>query len=79
MRLTVQYFAVLRERRGLDVETVDVPTVTARELVDRLVAEHDLGLPSSLIRIAVDGRFVLDNVELRDGQAIVLIPPVAGG
>ncbi len=79
MKLTVRYFAVLRERRGLETEVIEMPQMTARELADHLSHAHGLDLPASLIRIAVDGAFVDDSVALHDGQTVVLIPPVAGG
>lgn len=77
--IEVRYFAVLRDRRGLADEKVDAAGLTARALVDRLVERHGLGLPSPLIRVAVNGAFVDDGRVLADGDQVVLIPPVAGG
>lgn len=77
-RVTVRYFAVLRDRRALPEEVVDAPA-TARQLADALITNHQLGLPSALVRIAVNGAFVEDDHPLREGDSVVLIPPVAGG
>ncbi|HRF59387.1 MAG TPA: MoaD/ThiS family protein [Fimbriimonadaceae bacterium] len=79
MTVHVRYFAVLRERAGRERESVEIEPMTARELVDRLIRERGLGLPSPLIRIAVGGAFVEDGSVLADGDEIVLLPPVAGG
>lgn len=77
--VSVRYFAVLRERRGLSEERVTTECATVGELVEHLVGEHRLGLPVSLVRVAVDREFVERSHPLKDGQELVLIPPVAGG
>lgn len=79
--ITVQvcYFAVLRDRSGLSMESLDTECKTVRELVDDLVERRRLGLPSPLIRAAINGSFVEDSSTLDDGDEIDLIPPVSGG
>lgn len=79
MSVRVRYFAVLRDRRGLESERVDAAGQTAGELVEALIERHDLGLPASLIRVAINGAFVEDSVVLAVGDEVVLLPPVAGG
>jgi len=78
-RVTVRYFAVLRERRGLSEETVETTASTLGEFLTELIATHRLGLPISLIRVAVGTDFAENSQELKDGMHLVLIPPVAGG
>jgi molybdopterin synthase sulfur carrier subunit len=77
--VTIRYFAVLRERRGLSVEQLTTGCGTIGELVELLIAQHRLGLPPALIRVAIDQEFVEPTDPLEDGQELVLIPPVAGG
>ena len=79
MKVHIRYFAVLRDRRGVSEETLQIEPMTARELADRLTVQHQLDLPAPLIRIAVNGEFVEDSQVLSDGDTVVLIPPVAGG
>lgn len=79
MNVTVRYFAVLRDRAGVGEEKIVTHAATARALVDELRELRQLGLPSSLIRIAVNGDFVEDSTPLHEGAEIVLLPPVAGG
>ena len=79
MRVSVRYFAVLRDRAGRAEEEVTTESKTARELVDELIGLRQLGLPSPLIRIAVNGGFAEDATPLREGDEVVLLPPVAGG
>lgn len=77
--VTIRYFAVLRERRGLAVEQKTTSCETVGELVETLIAEHRLGLPPALIRVAIDHEFVDPTAPLSEGKELVLIPPVAGG
>ncbi|HMS53818.1 MAG TPA: MoaD/ThiS family protein [Fimbriimonadaceae bacterium] len=79
MKVTVRYFAVLRDRRGLDAETVECPEMTSSQFASYLIELHQLGLPPSLVRVAVNSSFVSDDHVLGDGDEVVLIPPVAGG
>lgn len=74
----VRYFAMLRERRGLDHETVVVlPGETAGALYARLFpVEFAGGLP---VGFAVDHAYVGAEHVLQPGQELVFIPPVGGG
>ncbi|AIE85959.1 MoaD/ThiS family protein [Fimbriimonas ginsengisoli] len=77
--VSVLYFAALRERRGLDRETVltaaETPAAFYAELADR----HALNMDASLVRFALDGEFVKPNTLLPESSELALIPPVAGG
>jgi len=79
MTVTIRYFAVLRDRRGLSVETVETQAATVGDLKRDLITRHRLGLAEALIRTAVAHAFVEDDTALTDGMEVVLIPPVAGG
>jgi molybdopterin converting factor subunit 1 len=77
--LTVQYFAILREQRGLSEEKLTTPATTPGALYDELRARHAFTLPGDRIRAAVNDTFVASSSPLRDGDRVVFIPPVAGG
>ena len=77
--LTVQYFAILREQRGLTHETLATAAATPAALYDELRARHAFTLPAGRIRAAVNDEFVPATAPLRDGDRVVFIPPVAGG
>lgn len=75
----VQYFAILREQRGLAREKLATPAATAGELYAELRARHDFSLPATRLRVAVNDEFAPWTAPLRDGDTLVFIPPVAGG
>lgn len=77
--IRIQYFAILREQRGLTEETLATSATTPGALYDELRARHKFTLPGDRIRAAVNDTFVAANAPLRDGDRVVFIPPVAGG
>jgi molybdopterin converting factor subunit 1 len=77
--LTVQYFAILREQRGLSRESLATAATTPASLYDELRARHHFTLPSDRVRAAVNGEFVAADASLPDGSEVTFIPPVAGG
>ena len=79
LTLHVQYFAILREQRGLTQETLTTSAATPTALYDELRTRHNFTLPADRIRAAVNDAFVASSAPLRDGDRIVFIPPVAGG
>ncbi|EDY82095.1 ThiS family, putative [Verrucomicrobiia bacterium DG1235] len=79
MQLTITYFALLRDQRGLDTETIDSPAATPAELYTQLAEQHSFTLPSSALKVAVNDDFAHWTTPLKDGDTIVFIPPVAGG
>lgn len=77
--LHVQYFAILREQRGLNEEELTTDASTPAALYDELRSRHDFTLPVDRVRAAVNDAFVESGAALRDGDRVVFIPPVAGG
>ena len=75
----LQYFALLREQRGLGRETLTTDAATARQLYDELRARHGFTLPSDRLRVAINGEFAPWTVPLPQGAEVVFLPPVAGG
>jgi molybdopterin converting factor subunit 1 len=79
MRVNVQYFAILREQRGLTAESVETGRETVSALYDELRARHGFTLPGDRVRAAVNDTFVPASQVLQPGDRVVFIPPVAGG
>ena len=75
----LEYFALLREQRGLGSETVETAAATARELYRELAAAHGFTLPAERVRVAVNNAFAPWDRVLTAGDIVVFIPPVAGG
>ena len=79
MTVRVKYFAVLREQRGLDEETVTTSVAIACDLYSELKTQHGFSLDPRFVRTAINGMFVDKDYLLIDNDEVVFIPPVAGG
>ena len=77
--VTVQYFAILREQRGLAEEKLTTAAATPGALYEELRGRHGFTLPADRVRAAVNEEFVPGTAGLRHGDCVVYIPPVAGG
>jgi molybdopterin synthase sulfur carrier subunit len=77
--VSVRYFAILREQRGLGEERVSTNAATTAELYEELRRLHRFTLPSERLRVAVNDEFQSWGASVRDGDTLVFIPPVAGG
>ena len=78
-RITVAYFAMLREQRGLERETVETVADTPEALWEELREAHGLGLSRAMLMAAINGEFGAWDTLLEDGDEVVFLPPVAGG
>ncbi|MBB5015256.1 molybdopterin converting factor subunit 1 [Rehaibacterium terrae] len=79
MKVTVLYFASLRDAAGCESEQVETAATGLRELYAALRARHGFAFPAERLRVAVDAAFVGWDAPLRDGAEIAFIPPVSGG
>lgn len=77
--VAVRYFAILREERGRDEESLTTGAATVAELYAELRARFPFSLSAERLRVACNGDFVPWSHPLRDGDLVVFIPPVAGG
>ena len=75
----VQYFAILREQRGLTDEKLTSAASTPIALYEELRARHGFTLTGDRVRAAVNDAFVPADATLHEGDRVVFIPPVAGG
>ncbi len=78
-QIRVQYYALLREQAGRSDETLTTRSRTPRELYAELAARYPFTLPAEMLRVAVNAEFGDWSQPLKAGDAVVFIPPVAGG
>lgn len=79
VNVQIDYYAVLREKRGLRTENRTVSAATLKELYNQLAQQFDFALPLERVKVAVADRFCSWDQPIKDGDRIVFIPPVAGG
>lgn len=83
MKVTVKYFASIREAVGQGSEAVQTQARTAGALRDELVARGDAYAQAlargKAVRIAVDQVMRDDSAPLEEGSEVAFFPPVTGG
>lgn len=81
MKITLRYFAIVREALGRSEESREVPDrTTAGALLDALTVEVPrLGGMRRSVMLMVNQEYVDADHVLQDGDEFVLIPPVSGG
>jgi molybdopterin synthase catalytic subunit len=77
----MRYFAIVRETVGTSKEQKELAEgTTAGEAIDALIAAHPrLASVRKAAMIMVNQNYVKSDHVLRDGDELVLIPPVSGG
>jgi len=77
-KVTVRWFAVLREWRGVDAEEVEITSgETAGALYRRLIPPGPQGaLPVAYAR---NLEYVSASTALEDGDEVAFLPPLGGG
>jgi sulfur-carrier protein len=78
-KVTLLYFASLRDAAGIGSETVETSARDLSMLYAEVSARHGLGWGTDALRVAVDGEFARWSDPLPDAGEVAFIPPVSGG
>ena len=80
-RVTVRYFARVRELAGCAQEDLACPAETDDATLLRLIGEHRPAIADRLdtCRLAHNHAFARGAIQLREGDELAVIPPVSGG
>lgn len=78
-KIRVGYYAILRQERGLAEEVIESEVTTVRELYHELKQRHAFKLSESQVKASVNSKISSWETHLNEGDAVLLIPPVAGG
>ncbi|PIQ38395.1 MAG: molybdopterin synthase sulfur carrier subunit [Lysobacterales bacterium CG17_big_fil_post_rev_8_21_14_2_50_64_11] len=80
MKVSVHYFAGLRDRAGCNSEEMDLAEGTSlTALYAQCCARHGIDFPRERLRVALDDAFVSWDHGLHDGAQVAFLPPVSGG
>lgn len=78
-KITIEYYAQLRELTGTTSESISTDSITPAGLFEEIRAKYQLPLKRKGMMIAVNGDFTDWTHTLAENEEIVFIPPVAGG
>ncbi|MCH7853446.1 MAG: MoaD/ThiS family protein [Proteobacteria bacterium] len=77
--ITVRYFALFREHAGIGEEQIDSDALTAGDLFAELQDRHGSSEPLGHCKVAINDEMADWGAALKDGDTVLLFPPVAGG
>jgi len=75
MKVSVKYFASMRDRMGKDDDVVDVTGSTVADLWSQVSSEE---MPENTL-IAVNMEYTNASHALKEGDEVAFFPPVTGG
>ena len=83
MKVTVKYFASIREAIGVSSQSVDTSASTLGALRDELIASGSAHAESlargRAVRLALNQLMCDESAALVDGAEVAFFPPVTGG
>jgi molybdopterin converting factor subunit 1 len=79
MQVNIRYFALMREQAGRSEETVETAARTPADLYAELLDRYGFTLGPEQLKVAVNNEFADWSRTLAAGDAVVFLPPVAGG
>ncbi len=83
MKLSIRYFASIREALGQSLESVDTSATTLGGLRDELIARGGAYAQAlargKAVRMALNQVMVEESAALGEGAEVAFFPPVTGG
>lgn len=79
LQLQIRYYALMREQAGRSEESIETLASTPADLYAELKSRHAFTLSREQLKVAVNTEFSDWSRKLEAGDAVVFIPPVAGG
>ena len=83
MKITVRYFASIREALGTGSDSFDTPATTLADLRDELISRGgtyaEVLARGKAVRLALNQTMADESAALVDGAEVAFFPPVTGG
>jgi molybdopterin converting factor small subunit len=78
-KVTIEYYAELREQAAKDNESIELEHTDATQLYSDLKKQYGFHSDWQKLRLAINHELVNWEQALADGDVVVFIPKVAGG
>ena len=78
-KITVRYFALFREQAGVASETIEADVATAADVFAATSSRHGSTEPLGHCKVAINDEMASWDAPVKDGDVVLLFPPVAGG
>jgi len=78
-KITLRYFALIGERRGIQTEAYETGAETARQLLHELQEGKVIPLTTNISKASINNKFVDWDAPIKDGDLITMLSPFSGG
>lgn len=78
-KIEIRYFAMLREEAQKDKESIQTTAKTADEIYAEIKQKYNFSLEANQLKLSLNQKYADMQAEIKDGDSLVFIPPVAGG
>lgn len=78
-KINLIYFAKVRQLTEKDQEILTTSALNAGEVYKELQKKYDFNFPENYLKVAINEEYATFETELKSGDTLVFIPPVAGG
>ncbi len=75
----IQYYALLREERGVSKESISTNAKDLKTLYSELQKKHKLSLSTDILRVALNNQYAPWTSPIKNQDSIVFRPAVTGG
>ena len=75
----IDYFAAFKDLVGKNCESFSTEVATVAELYEQVQQQYGLTMNTNTVKVAINDEFCTWGTELKNGDKVVFIPPVAGG
>ena len=79
MKVTIKYFAAIREATGKNEEVVHTTAKNPSELLRQLKQQYAIDFKEDNLKVALNEEYVSFSSPLKERDTVVFVPPVAGG
>ena len=78
-KITILYFAILKEESGVSQEIIKTTAQTAEALYQEVTAKYSFSLTQNMVKVAINNTFSKWDSAIHDNDTVAFIPPVSGG
>jgi molybdopterin converting factor small subunit len=78
-KIQLNYYALFRQQAGRSEEIRETSAKNCAELYAEVAQAFSFELPASMVQVSINDSYVPWDSQIKEGDKVTFIPPVAGG